>query len=237
MSKTPEGTSEALKTFWLRRWEENTIGWHHHEYNPHLLGFWHLLNVPPGSRVLVPLCGKSRDMVWLAERDYRLLGVELSPIAVSSFFAELGLEPRLAEQEQFTRWQAGSYEILCGDLFALETGDLQTVDAVYDRASLVALDRDQRKVYAHFLARLLPAGCEVLLVAMDYPQQEMQGPPFSVTEAEVRELFLSAFDITLLDSLDLLQGSDRYQDRGLSRMSEQVYRLCKFRDDSCEGAG
>ncbi len=235
MSKTAEGTSETLKAFWLRRWEENTIGWHHHEYNPHLLGFWHLLNVPPGSRVLVPLCGKSRDMVWLAEHEYRLLGVELSPIAVSSFFAELGLEPRVTEQERFTRWQAGRYEILCGDLFGLERGDLQAVDAVYDRASLVALDCNQRKEYARFLGWLLPPGCEVLLVAMDYPQQEMQGPPFSVTEAEVRELFGSAFHITLLDSLDLLQDTDRYQDRGLSRMAEQVYRLRKFEDDSCEG--
>jgi thiopurine S-methyltransferase len=228
MPKSPQGSSDTLKSFWLSRWQQNDIGWHHEEFNPHLLGFWDKLQVPSGGRILVPLCGKTRDMVWLAERDYRILGIEISPIAVSAFFAERGLEPRISEGERFSRWHAGPYEILCGDLFLLEQEDLQPIDAVYDRASLVALDREQRKAYAGLLGRLLPKECSVLLVAMDYPQHEMQGPPYSVTEGEVGELFSSAFEIDLLDSLDLMKHTDRYQNRGLSRMSEQIYRLKKL---------
>jgi thiopurine S-methyltransferase len=167
-------------------------------------------------------------MVWLAEQDYRILGIEISPVAVSTFFAERGLEPRITEGEHFSRWQAGAFELLCGDLFLLQQEDLQRVDAVYDRASLVALDRDQRKAYAELLETLLPGGCCVLLVAMDYPQQEMPGPPYSVAEGEVRELFSSNFEIELLDSLDLMKHTDRYQNRGLSRMLEQIYRLKKL---------
>lgn len=228
MPKSPEGTSDTLNAFWLSRWEENNIGWHHEEFNPHLLGFWDNLEIPPGARILVPLCGKTRDMVWLAERDFRILGIEISPIAVAAFFAERGLEPRITEGEPFSHWHAGAYDILCGDLFLLEQEELQHIDAVYDRASLVALDGDQRKAYAGLLSHLLPSGCSVLLVAMDYPQHEMQGPPYSVEEPEVRELFGSDFEIELLDSLDLMKDTDRYQDRGLSRMSEQIYRLKKL---------
>jgi thiopurine S-methyltransferase len=227
MPNLQEGTSETLKEFWLSRWEENDIGWHHEEFNPHLLGFWHNLEIPAGARILVPLSGKSRDMVWLAEHDYRILGVEISPIAVSSFFAERGLEPRVTEGERFSRWQAGDYDMLCGDLFLLQKEDLREINAVYDRASLVALNRDQREAYAGLLAQLLPSGCAVLLVAMDYPQHEMQGPPYCVTEQEVKEIFGADFHIDLLDSLDLIKNSDRYQNRGLSRMSEQIYRLKK----------
>jgi thiopurine S-methyltransferase len=227
MPKSSEGTSDALKNFWLSRWEENDIGWHHEEFNPHLLGFWDNLEISPGARILVPLCGKTRDMAWLAEHDYRILGIEISPVAASAFFAERGLEPRISEGERFYRWHAGAYDILCGDLFLLEEEDIQPIDAVYDRASLVALDGDQRKAYAGLLDSLLPKGCSVLLVAMDYPQHEMQGPPNSVTEGEVRDLFSSGFEIELLDSLDLMKDTDRYQNRGLSRMSEQIYRLKK----------
>jgi thiopurine S-methyltransferase len=228
MSKSPEGTSDTVKAFWLSRWQENDIGWHHEEFNPHLLGFWEKLEVPAGARILVPLCGKTRDMVWLAEHQYRILGIEISPVAVSTFFAERGLEPRVSEGKPFSRWQGGAFELLCGDLFLLQQEDLQHVDAVYDRASLVALDRDQRKAYAKLLGSLLARGCGVLLVAMDYPQQEMPGPPYSVEEGEVSELFGSEFEIELLDSKDLIKDTDRYQNRGLSRMSEQIYRLKKF---------
>lgn len=223
--QTSEGTDKEVRNYWLRRWQENAIGWHHEEYNPHLLGFWGLLAVPAGSRVLVPLCGKSRDLVWLSEHGYRILGVELSPLAVSAFFAEQGLEPDVEEGERFERWQAEDFEILCGDVFQLQPGELKGVAAVYERASLVALDPQQRRRYADLLTRLLPSGCRVLLVTMDYPQHEMAGPPYSVTGAEVKELFEEQFEITLLDTIDLLRDSDRYQGYGLSRLSEQIYLL------------
>ncbi len=210
---------------WLQRWQEQNIGWHHEEYNPHLLNHWSALGVPEGSLVLAPLCGKSRDMVWLAERGYRVRGIELSPLAVETFFIEQGLQPVRERVGDFERWSAGSFEILRGDIFDLAQLDNSQVDAVYDRASLVALNPLQRRHYAQLLKQLLPESCPILLVAMDYSQHEMSGPPYSVDEMEVQGLYGSKYTVTQLHSLDLLQESERYQERGLSRMFEQIYRL------------
>ncbi len=210
---------------WLQRWEEQNIGWHHEEFNPHLLNHWSALNVADGALVLAPLCGKSRDMVWLAEKDYRIRGIELSPLAVETFFVEQELQPERETVNGFERWSAGPYEIFCGDIFDLEQLDNSQVNAVYDRASLVALNPVQRRQYVQLLKRLLPERCPVLLVAMDYPQHEMSGPPYSVDETEVRSLFRSAYTISMLDSLDLLSESERYREQGLSRLYERIYQL------------
>jgi thiopurine S-methyltransferase len=195
------------------------------EFNPHLLNHWHALHMPQGSRVLAPLCGKSRDMVWLAEQGYRIRGVELSPLAVESFFVEQALEPEVATVAGFERWRAGPYELYCGDIFDLPQLDNGDIDAVYDRASLIALNPLQRRHYADMLSELLPNKSRMLLVAMDYPQEEMTGPPYSVQEAEVRALFESRFKVTLLHTLDLLEDTERYGDKGVSRILEQVYLL------------
>jgi len=114
---------------------------------------------------------------------------------------------------------------LCGDIFDLHSMDNSDIDAVYDRASLIALNPMQRETYAELLKTVLPANARMLLVAMDYPQDEMQGPPYSVREAEVQALFGGRFSVKLLHSLDLLKDGERYGDRGVSRMLEQVYLL------------
>ncbi len=210
---------------WLQRWQDQNIGWHHVEFNPHLLNHWHALHMPQGSLVLAPLCGKSRDMAWLAQQGYRIRGVELSPLAVESFFVEHELEPEVTAVAGFERWRAGPYELYCGDIFDLPQLDNSDIDAVYDRASLIALNPHQRQHYAEMLNRLLPEKSRMLLVAMDYPQEEMPGPPYSVQESEVRSLYESRFKVTLLHTLDLLKDSERYGDKGVSRMVEQVYQL------------
>ena len=210
---------------WLQRWHDNAIGWHHEEFNPYLLRFWRRLQVSDAARVLVPLCGKSCDMVWLAEAGYSVLGVELSPVAAAAFFSDQGLEPQREPLGRFERWHAGPYEILCGDVFHLQAEQVADVGAVYDRASLVAMTPEQRAHYAQLLAHILPRGCPMLLIAMDYPPQEMDGPPYSVTEQEVERLFSAAFEWTLCHSEDLLKETDRYSGRGLSHLLEQVYLM------------
>ena len=210
---------------WLERWERHDIGWHHEEYNPHLLNHWQLFDLPEGAMVLVPLCGKSRDMAWLAEQDYRVRGIELSPLAVAEFFTERGLTAQREMVGGFERWSAGPYEIFCGDIFDLDQLDNSEVAAVYDRASLVALNPVQRMHYVQLMKRVLPRGCPILLVAMDYSQHEMAGPPYSVSEAEVRGLFRSDYTVTQLASLDLLNESKRYREAGLTSIFEQIYQL------------
>ena len=217
--------SSSINQDWLNRWKEGNTGWHHQQYNPHLLGFWDTIQAPTRCKVLVPLCGKSRDMVWLVERGHRVIGVELSPLAVETFFKEQNLVPERSSDGALELWQAGPYKIFCGDIFLLQKHHLEGIEALYDRASLVAFNPWQRRDYARMLAQLLPANCRMLLVAMDYPQNEMQGPPYCVSSNEVEYLFGEMFSIELLDSLDLLKDTDRYMDRGLSHLVEQIYRL------------
>ncbi|MCU7933023.1 MAG: thiopurine S-methyltransferase [Candidatus Thiodiazotropha sp. (ex Codakia rugifera)] len=210
---------------WLQRWKDNNIGWHHVEFNPHLLNYWHALYLPQGSLVLAPLCGKSRDMVWLAEQGYRIRGVELSQLAVNAFFKELALQPLIEPIGHFERWSGGPFEILCGDIFHLDDLDNSDVDAVYDRASLVALNPHQRASYAQLLINTLPKQTKILLITMEYPQQEMSGPPFSVHESEVLALFENRFSIRKLHTLNILQDTERYHDKGVSHITEQIYLL------------
>jgi len=210
---------------WLCRWREGNIGWHHEEYNPYLLGFWSEVEAPAGARVFVPLCGKSRDMVWLVEQGHSVVGVELSSLAVEGFFKERRLSPSRGSLGPFERWRAGPYELLCGDIFDLDDSVLGRVDAVYDRASLVAFNPEQRRAYAQLLTRLVPKSVRMLLVAMEYPQGEMAGPPYSVEQREIKQLFSVQFSVHLLHSIDLLQETQRYADRGLSSLLEKVYLL------------
>ena len=211
--------------FWRRRWEANQIGFHQQQINTHLQAFWDRLGLTPDSLVFVPLCGKSRDLLWLRARGHRVLGVEISELAVRSFFHENHLQPRITRQGRFDCWSSDGLSLLCGDFFHLSTSQLSACDGVYDRASLIALPHAIRSRYARQLAALLPARARTLLVTMEYPQQEMQGPPFSVREDEVRRLFGSDFNVEPLFSADVLAENGHFRKRGLSRLLERVYLL------------
>lgn len=175
-----------MNEFWHQRWATQQIGFHEGAPNRHLVRFWP--DLPAASRVLVPLCGKSADLEWLAARGHAVVGVELSPIACAAFFAERDLSPVVTPEGPFTAWRAGEVTILQGDVFDL-TG---TFDAVWDRAALIALPPDVRARYApHVRARLAP-GAPLLLVTLDYDASRHDGPPFAVTEAETRALYPGA---------------------------------------------
>lgn len=216
--------------FWLSRWEAQQIGFHQESINTHLETHWPQLqldtaNIP--GRVFVPLCGKSRDMLWLRAQGLAVLGVELSPRAVSDFFSENDLEAQVTRQDGFERWEADGLVILCGDLFDLTPADLDGVCAVYDRASLIALPPAMRSDYAAQMLRLLPAGTPTLLITMEYAQAEMDGPPFAVHEEEVRRLFAAWHSVECIAGADILAENARFRERGLSRLYEKVYRLIR----------
>jgi thiopurine S-methyltransferase len=211
--------------FWHERWQLNQIGFHSDEINRHLQHFWPSLNIAAGSRVFVPLCGKSNDLLWLLAQGYEVIGVELSPLAVQAFFAENGLSATNIRQGKFSVNGTHGLRIYCGDFFDLTASDLAGVSAVYDRASLVALPPEMRAPYAVHMQHLLEPGSKTLLVAFDYSQFEMQGPPFSVQSPEVRALYSSWCDVVLLHTEDILDREPGFRDKGVSRMREQVYVL------------
>jgi thiopurine S-methyltransferase len=213
------------REFWLERWQRSEIGFHQQEINAHLQDYWAHLDLPADSRVFVPLCGKSRDLLWLRARGHTVLGVELSSIAVRDFFAENALTPQTARQGAFERCEADGLEILCGDFFDLTPQHLQGVAGVYDRASLIALPPELRTRYAEHSLAILPAAAGTLLVTMEYPQNEMSGPPFAVREEEVRRLYARRYTVTCLLSKDILAENPRFRERGLGALTEKVYRL------------
>ncbi|MCG6940751.1 MAG: thiopurine S-methyltransferase [Thiohalocapsa sp.] len=227
--------------FWHQRWQQGEIGWHSDDINRHLAEHWPALGVPATGRVLVPLCGKSLDMLWLAGRGHQVLGVELSPIAVAAFFEDNGLSAQVTDLAPwpFVRWAVDELELLAGDFFDLSPELLQGaggaggagIDAVYDRASLIALPPALRPAYARNLAALLRAAGGTaavpvsLLITLDYDQACMPGPPFAVAEAEVQTLFGADFRIELVADFDALAENPRFGERGLDRLREHVYRL------------
>lgn len=214
-------------SFWHARWQANEIGFHQADINPHLQAYWPELRAAPQGRVFVPLCGKSRDMLWLAGEGQRVLGVEISPIAAQAFFTENRLPPVSTLKPPFTEHRSGEITLLQGDFFALTPAHVEAVSAVYDRASLIALPPELRARYAAHMAALLRQSVPVLLVTLDYPQQEMDGPPFAVTGDEVDKLFGAHFEITSLGGQDILAENPRFQARGLTRLNERVYRLVR----------
>jgi thiopurine S-methyltransferase len=209
--------------FWLQRWREGRTGFHHERPMPLLLEHWPSL--AKGSRVLVPLCGKTLDMPWLAAQGHRVLGVELSPLAVAQFFAEHGLVPERHASPMGVHHVAGDIEIIQGDVFGLDDATLAGCDAVYDRAAVIALPAPMRERYAHEVYARLPTGCRGLMITLEYPQAEMEGPPFSVDAAEVDVLFRGDWNVDLLERRDILAAQPEFQEAGVSSLHTGVYRL------------
>ena len=211
--------------FWLERWNEGRTHFHQDRVTPLLQKLWPTLAVPAGSRVLVPLCGKSLDMVWLAEQDMRVLGVELSPLAVEQFFSENKLQPVVRHTEQGAHYTAGNIEIICGDMFKVSAQTLAQCTGVYDRAALIALPEAMRATYVDEVYGRLAPQYRGLLITLDYPQQEMDGPPFSVHEAEVQRLFAGHSVATNVYQRDILDKEPKFLRSGVTRLDTVVYRL------------
>ena len=214
--------------FWHQRWLKGETGWHQDAFNPHLRAYWPPPGVEAGARVLVPLCGKTRDLLWLAGEGYRVLGVEISALGVEAFFTENGLTPTIGEEPPFRRYRVDELEILCGDFFDLGPEEVADVTALFDRASLIALPPAMRARYARHLHTLLPPAVSGLLITLDYDQAERPGPPFAVTEPEIRALFAERFCLNEIAALDLFATTPRYREQGLTRMMERVYGLRPF---------
>lgn len=213
--------------FWHERWRQGQIGFHQPDYHPALLTTWPTLGVAPEARVLVPLCGRSLDMAWLAARGHMVVGIELSPLAVEGFFAHERLTPTRERCGGLERWRAGRYELLCGDFFDLASGTLGEVAGWYDRAALIALPPDMRQRYVERMAQLLPAGVRGLLVTHDYEQAQMDGPPFSVPPFEVEGLFARHFDVEPLTRHDCIADNPKFRERGLSTFFESTFRITR----------
>ena len=192
-------------SFWHQKWEKSEIAFHESEANPLLVKHVNELSLANGSRVFVPLCGKTRDISWLLSNGYRVAGAELSQIAIEQLFMELGLQPEISTVGEVEQWSANRLDIFVGDIFALSRKMLGPVDGIYDRAALVAFPEDMRHRYTAHLTGMTGKAPQ-LLICYDYDQSLMQGPPFSIRNEEVYRHYADTYEVTLMASTDVSGG-------------------------------
>ena len=180
--------------FWLNRWESNEIGFHEEEANPLLVKYFPALSLKKSSRVFLPLCGKTRDIAWLLSQGYSVVGAELSQLAVEQLFAELSVEPEITQQGALRLCRAKNLDVFVGDLFQLSSSIFGSIDAIYDRAALVALPEETRRRYTAHLMELTESAPQ-LLITYEYDQSQMDGPPFSISREEVNHHYTQHYKV------------------------------------------
>ena len=210
--------------FWLSRWRDGQTGFHGQEVHEDLLAHEEAFLGGGPHRVLVPLCGKTVDLDWLAARGYEVVGVELSPVAVAEVVARLGGGFEQDELGPYRRWRRGNVTLLCGDVLAATAELLGPVDRIWDRAALVALPPTMRPRYAATLRGILRSGGLLLQNSFSYDQSAMDGPPFSVPPSEVAQHY-EGWESTPLDSRSITEG--KFAERGVSQFDVHVTLLRK----------
>lgn len=191
--------------FWHDKWDSNQIGFHQSGGNSLLVKHFAALGVSPDDRVFVPLCGKTRDIAWLMAQGCRVVGAELSETAVQQLFADMDLVPAVTQVRALTRYAALGVEVFVGDIFAIDADLLGAVDAVFDRAALVALPSEMRARYADHLMQITQIAPQ-LVVTFDYDQAQMTGPPFAISADEMRARYGHAYQIDLMETQDVVGG-------------------------------
>ncbi|MEQ9546814.1 MAG: thiopurine S-methyltransferase [Marinobacter sp.] len=212
--------------FWHERWAKKEIGFHEGTINSYLHDHWPELAGEGTPAVFIPLCGKAHDMWWLHDRGHPIIGVELSDIACKDFFEEAGEKAMVRPGEPFTRFKHDNLELWCGDFFQLVPDDLKHIRLVYDRAALIALPPKMRKEYVEHLTAVIPDGTRILLITLDY-DTEIKGPPFNVSDEEVRELYSDDYDIEHILTNTLAKDHPFTKRKGLAGATESVFRLVK----------
>ncbi|MFC7049244.1 thiopurine S-methyltransferase [Emcibacter nanhaiensis] len=205
--------------FWHDKWEKLEIGFHQDAAHDMLAAHFKELALPKESRVFVPLCGKTLDIAWLLSQGYRVAGAELSEIAIRQLFEELEVTPAISEVGDLVLYSADGIDIFVGNIFDLSAGLLGPVDAIYDRAALVALPPEMRIKYTAHLREITNTAPQ-LMISFDYDQSVQPGPPFSVPEGEIRRHYSAAYDISLVESTDVPGGL-----KGQAAASENCWLL------------
>ena len=208
-------TAPPAQEPWIERWQEGRIGWHETDGNANLKKHWHMTD----CRVLVPLCGKTPDMKWLADLGNHVIGVELSELAVAAFFVEQDLDYTVTDGEMRAYQSTDpAITIYCGDYFTLQC---ERCDAHYDRGALVAIPQELRAAYAAQTRTLLTEAAEQLIITLEYDESIANGPPFSVSGDELLAYWP---DLVCVDSYDDIgNGPPKFIEAGLTRMIETVW--------------
>ena len=190
---------------WLERWENRELGFNQEIVNPFMTKYFSALNLEKGSRILVPLCGKTIDISWLLSQGYEVVGIELSEQAIIELFEELGVEPNVSHLGEHIVYSAENITIYVGDIFKVSAEILGKIDAIYDRAALVALTTELRIKYSNHL-REIAFSAPQLLLCFEYDQSLMDRSPYSVDEDEVKRHYAEYYTLELLSKEEIIGG-------------------------------
>lgn len=217
--------SSPDNALWEQCWRDRHTDFHQKTVNPLLVRYWQSLNLPAGSRIFVPLCGKSLDLLWLAAQGHQVIGVELSPIAVRAFFRENRLQPARRQIGRLTEWSSGAIRIFCGDIFALTAADLGAVAAVYDRAALTALPETARLAYVAHLQALIPEICPIFLLTVEDPEEGDADDSAPVIAEELLSLYAGRFTVDLVHVAPGSQADPENPEAPPLPVEHKFYRL------------
>lgn len=205
-------------SFWHNCWERNLLGFHQHDVHPLLINnFTHLLS-PSDRHVFVPLCGKTQDMVYLAQY-LQVTGSELSEIACRDFFVGNEIEFDQQTVGEFVRYSAEQLTLCQGDFFKLSANAIDKVDWIYDRAALIAMPPAMQEKYVKHLQHFFTANTRLFLITVEFPSEQLSGPPFSISGDDVKRLF-SGFSVECIASHEL-------NDKRFAQRKFEVDSLCE----------
>lgn len=214
--------------YWQQVWQDNDIGFHQQQVNKLLLKCWPSVELASGSTVLVPLCGKSLDVLWFRKQGYRVIGIELSELALDELAeqmrSELGIGIDKTPRAQDVWYEGDGVLLIGGDFFSVRPEDLGNVDAVYDRGALVALPDAMRVDYCRQL-HALSAGAKQLVMTFDYQQQLMAGPPFAISVDELEQHYGTTHRIRCVDERELIAYEHGFRALGLPSFIQRVHLL------------
>ncbi|MCL4165876.1 UNVERIFIED_CONTAM: hypothetical protein GTU68_010752 [Idotea baltica] len=205
--------------FWHQKWENNQTAFHRTAVNALLTDHLAYLALEAGDTVFIPLCGKTLDIDWLLTQGFKVKGIELYEPAVEALFAALALTPEVTELKDLKCYRADDITIYVGDIFRLTKSILGVVDAVYDRAAIVALPDTMRQDYTKQVLAITEQASQ-LLINYVYDQSKLMGPPFSVSNDELKSHYGDTYQMTLLFSADVAGGM-----KGQCPATEHVWLL------------
>jgi thiopurine S-methyltransferase len=212
------------KEFWLEKWDKDSIGFHQSKYHPILENKISSLDTKDLEKtILVPLCGKTLDMIFLKEQGFRVIGSEFSEKACLDFFKENNIEFKTSKKDEFIIFESKMITLYCGDYFKLKLD--KKISYLYDRAAIVALDPKDRQKYADKHTELLAPSGKALLLCFEYDQSLCSGPPFSIEERLLREYFEKGFSIELIENNEIEIGNPRMIEAGVNKAIQKAYLL------------
>lgn len=214
-------------TFWHEKWQSQQVGFHLDEVNPLLKSYWLKLSLPKDTKVFVPLCGKTLDLMFLAQSGHQVIANELSELAVEQFFTENNIAFERADAGVLQQYHSQSIDIYQGDFFSVPESAIQDCQGFYDRAALIAWPETMRNRYARKLASLVSSGSQGLLITLDYTQDLFDGPPFAVSHNWLTLHMSDDFEIELLDTKDILSDSPKFKNKDVPWLTESVYKLVR----------